>query len=121
MTAPTLEEVFAGAGRALCRVLTPSPLKEEEERRIAVSGLDRTDLLINYLRELLGLYNVGGFTAAGIEILGLYEHSLEAVLRGETFDPARHEAGTEVKAVTYHKAEVSKTARGWRARFILDI
>jgi SHS2 domain-containing protein len=38
---------------------------------------------------------------------------------GEPFDPARHTAGTEVKAVTLHRLSVD-LERG-RARVIVDI
>jgi len=46
---------------------------------------------------------------------------LKALLRGETYDPARHRIKQEIKAVTYHQAAVEKTAAGWRARVVFDV
>lgn len=46
---------------------------------------------------------------------------LDAVLRGEKLDMRKHELLVDVKAVTWHKFEVEKTAGGWRAQVILDV
>ena len=47
---------------------------------------------------------------------------LTALLRGEAFDPARHRIKQEIKAVTYHQAEVCQNAAGgWTARVICDV
>jgi SHS2 domain-containing protein len=49
------------------------------------------------------------------------ELSLEASLRGELYYPQRHAIKTEIKAVTYHRAEVKKTSEGWQGVFIVDV
>ncbi|MDI9570565.1 MAG: archease [Pseudomonadota bacterium] len=45
---------------------------------------------------------------------------LTARCLGEAFDPRRHLLA-EVKAVTYHQAEVRETPDGWRGVFIVDV
>jgi protein archease len=46
---------------------------------------------------------------------------LEGVLAGEPLDELRHEAGTDVKAVTLHRFEVVEQGGRWRAQVVLDV
>jgi SHS2 domain-containing protein len=46
---------------------------------------------------------------------------LEASLRGAPYNPCRHTIKTEIKAVTYHRAEVKQTPAGWQGVFIVDV
>jgi SHS2 domain-containing protein len=54
-------------------------------------------------------------------ILYLARSQVTARLRGEAFDPARHQLKQEIKAVTYHQAFVQTTVQGWKGRVILDV
>jgi protein archease len=47
--------------------------------------------------------------------------SVRGILRGEKFNPLRHEFRGEVKAVTYHELAVTRTHSGWQARVIFDV
>ncbi|MGE5790792.1 MAG: archease, partial [Syntrophaceae bacterium] len=49
------------------------------------------------------------------------ERVLEAEARGEPFDGQKHEICKEIKAVTYHQAQIRKTPDGWTARVIFDV
>jgi SHS2 domain-containing protein len=42
-------------------------------------------------------------------------------VRGEIFDPSRHQFKTEIKAVTYHQVEIIDKGESWVARVIFDI
>ncbi len=46
---------------------------------------------------------------------------LRAHLRGERFDPSRHELATEVKAATYHGLRIRETAGVLTAEVIFDL
>jgi len=46
---------------------------------------------------------------------------LEAVAIGERIDPERHRLGVDVKAVTWHRFEVSQHDGGWQATVVLDV
>ena len=82
---------------------------------------DPASLVVAFLTELLLAYADDGFVARRLRVRsrGSPPTSLEAVALGEPFDPARHIARTEVKAVTLH-ALVFDPAGG-RARVIVDI
>jgi SHS2 domain-containing protein len=46
---------------------------------------------------------------------------LEANLRGEIYDRHKHGSKTEVKGVTYHLMEITKSSDQVRLRFLLDL
>ena len=48
-------------------------------------------------------------------------HNVVAELRGESYAPARHELGMEIKAVTYHQLKIARDGSTWAGRVILDI
>lgn len=84
-------------------------------------GRDPAELVVAYLGELLSLQDTEGFVARRISVAlrGSGPLELEARLEGEPFDPARHVARTEVKAITYHDLVFDPV--GGRARVIVDI
>ncbi len=46
---------------------------------------------------------------------------MEGWAEGEPVDPARHAIHTEIKAVTYHRLAVRRTAARWETRVIFDL
>ncbi|MDO9230093.1 MAG: archease [Syntrophales bacterium] len=122
VTGATLEELYAGAAFALFDLLTDlSSVRAGVAREIIVSGEDPADLLVNFLREILYAWNGDRFLMKSCLIREVKPQRLKAVLRGETFDPARHRIKQEVKAVTYHQASVEKKGDVWVARVIFDV
>jgi SHS2 domain-containing protein len=96
-------------------------LKPRETRLIEVEAPDREALLVSWLNYLLYLYDVDGFLGRIFEIVELSDERLQALARGEAFDPERHVAKTAVKAATYHHLEITPRNHGWQATVILDL
>ena len=118
----TLPELFANAGKALMATMTDRRrLRLEESRNIVVEAPDREALLVAWLNYLLYLYDIDGFLGREFDILDLTSERLTAKARGEIFDPERHVSNTAVKAATYHRLQITRTADGWRATVILDL
>jgi SHS2 domain-containing protein len=118
----TLEELFANAGEALVATITDRRrLRPRQRQDITVEAPDLEALLVAWLNHLLYLYDVEGFLGRDFTIRSLSPEKLHATARGETFDPERHVSKTAVKAATYHKLEIARTADGWRATVILDL
>jgi SHS2 domain-containing protein len=88
---------------------------------IAVEAPDREALLAAWLGELLYLFDARGLVFGRFEIREWTEERLAGRAWGEPFDPDRHGFKQGVKAVTYHQLRIRRTAKGWRARVILDI
>jgi len=118
----TLDEVFVNAAYALFDQWTDlRKVRKKISREISVQGADREDLLIRWLGELLFLGESRGYLFKGFSIRRLDSTSLQAVARGEIFDPSRHRFKTEIKAVTYHQVELKEQDGRWQARVIFDV
>jgi SHS2 domain-containing protein len=123
--AESLDELFVTAAKGFTKVLVtnPSAIRPRRSVEIELGGTDLTDLLVRWLSELLYLFDVERILFSQykvhVDATGL---CLKARLKGEQYDPARHHAGREVKAVTYHEALVEQVDPGrWHARVIFDI
>jgi SHS2 domain-containing protein len=122
ITGASEEKLFANAAFAVFDILTDlGRVEPRETRRVLVQGDSREDLLINFLREILYLYNGERWLLKEIRVIKIDEKALEAEARGEPFDEHKHEICKEIKAVTYHQAEVRNTPDGWVARVIFDV
>ena len=113
--APTEREVLADALMALAELLGFAAAGDQR-REVAASAPDRAALLAAWLEELVLLAESEGFVATSLEDLSLKRDSLTAVVSGLVGDPP-----ALVKAVTYHRLEFAFTARGYRARVVLDV
>jgi SHS2 domain-containing protein len=124
VTGQTRKALFVNAAEALCDVMIESKTGEvskKQQKKITVEGADVADLLINFLRELLYLFNGEKFITGSCEIIQLSNKALEARLTGESFNPKKHLIKTEIKAVTYSGLAVEKVKAGWKARIIFDV
>ena len=91
-----------------------SPVGALAERPIEPRGADAAERLVHFLGDVLYLYDTERFVPARASPTG-------DGVAGEPFDPARHHAQREVKAVTYHGAEVRKEAEELVATVIFDV
>jgi len=118
----TREEVFANAARALMNIIVDlDSVDPSAAVPVQAEGSGPSDLLVNWLSEVLYLYDADGWVFRSFEVRSLTDRSISAIARGEQFDPARHQANLLVKAVTYHQLALEKTANGWRAQVYVDI
>jgi SHS2 domain-containing protein len=122
ITGSSEEALFANAAYAVFDIITDlARVDARETRRIAAEGDGREDLLINFLREVLYLYNGKRWLLKELRIVRISEKGLEAEARGEPLDAQKHEICKEIKAVTYHQAQIHETPDGWTARVIFDV
>ena len=115
-------DLFANAAWALFDVITETEaLTGNDSCRITVSGDDWSDLMVNWLREVLYLWNGKEKLMKSVQILSLSEKKLSAKIFFDTYLPDRHIIKTEIKAVTYHQVYVRHSPFGWEAGIIFDI
>jgi SHS2 domain-containing protein len=120
----TRKELFVNAARALFDVMIENKageVLEKQQKKITVEGSDVSDLLINFLRELLYLFNGEKFIMGRCEIIQFTNKALQARLTGEPFNSKKHLMKTEIKAVTYSSLTVERVKSGWKARIIFDV
>ena len=119
---PDPKELFANAAWALFDLITEiDELSGRDSCTIEVSGDDWPDLMVNWLREVLFLWNGKELLVKKARILSLSETELAATVECDPFNPDRHIIKTEIKAVTYHQIQVTGSPSGWEARIIFDI
>ena len=115
-------DLFAHAAHALFdNIADLDTVKGIIVRDISVSGADLQDLFINYLRALLGWFHDEDFIVRDVTIHAITGTHVAGTASGERFDPRTHTIRHEIKAVTYHMAEVAEVPGGWRGRVILDV
>jgi SHS2 domain-containing protein len=120
--AATVEALFAETALALvAQIVDPRAIRVRQWREVAVSGSDWTDLMVNWLRELLYFFNGELWLAGEVDMERVTPTGLAARVGGEPFDPSRHDVKNEIKAVTYHQARVNCEDGVWRAQVIFDL
>ena len=83
---------------------------------------DAAEVLVAWLQELLVRFETDHLVPMAIEVQEATAERVRARVGFGRFDPARHAARLEVKAVTYHGLEVGEAPDGsWSAQFILDV
>jgi len=120
------KEALENAALALFEVMTDtSKVFPSTVREIEAEGHDEKSLLYDWLEKLIIEFETEGLLFSRFEIYELREEdgslSLKAKAFGEPFDPSKHPQKVGVKAVTYHRMEVSRRDGLTVLRFILDI
>jgi SHS2 domain-containing protein len=115
-------DLFKNAGLALFDQITmPDRLEPRDEVELSVAGDDRADLMVNFLRELLYLWTGKEQLVKTIDIAQISATTVSARVSMERYQPERHEIIHEIKAITYHQIEVSRTAEDWQAMVVFDV
>ena len=118
----SLPELFENAGCALSATVTDRRyLRRRATREVRLTAGDREALLVDWLNHLLYLFDVDGFLGRDFQVLSLTPERLEAIVTGESFDPARHPSLTGVKAATFHLLSIVPAEDGWEATVVLDL
>jgi SHS2 domain-containing protein len=117
-----MEDLFSNAALALFSLITDlESIDEKLHFDLEVNSEDRDSLLVEWLNELIYLFDIKHFLCNRFEIESLAHNQLRATCYGEGFDPMKHKIKTGVKAATYHMLKLGKSADGFRAQIILDI
>lgn len=118
----TLSELFSNAGFALFDIITDiTTVDAKDQHMVKVEGIDKEQLLVNWLGELLYLYDVKSLLFTDFLITDMDENRLAAAIRGEKYCETKHPIKTEIKAVTHHALSVKHEQNQWKARVIFDL
>jgi len=118
----TIEELFTNAAFALFDIIADlSKVECKAEYSVKISGIDREQLLVIWLSELLYLHDVKYLLFKDFHITDMNENQLTASVWGEVFNDDKHVIKTEIKAVTYHGLSIVQENHQWKARVIFDL
>lgn len=127
VTAPSLPRLLTACAQQMMRLAWPEgEIRPVVTRTVETAGHDLVELLVNWLAEInaLGALRREVYGRFAVDELSVAPDAcrLRGRAEGEPIDPARHAAGPEIKAVTFHQAEAGATGGGrWRARVIFDL
>jgi len=115
-------ELFSNAAVAMFSLITELESVEEKlHLDLEVSSEDRDSLLVEWLNELIYLFDVKHILFNRFDIESLTHNELKATCYGENFDPMKHTIKIGVKAATYHMLRLDKDGDRYKAQIILDI
>ncbi len=115
-------DLFAQAGLAFYELVSDLDAVEQRERyRLTGRAGDVEALLVDWLNDLVFLFQGRGVVCSGFLFEAWSETAYEGVGLGEPSDPGRHAPRDLVKAATYHGLSVTATPDGLEARVILDV
>lgn len=109
----TKEELFANGAKGMFSLITePEKITPMTKKRIAVQAQTMEDLLVEWLKELLYIFNTKKllfkeFNAA-ITKKDVLLYVLNGYAKGEVYKKSKHQLKREIKAVTYHDVKIRK-------------
>jgi SHS2 domain-containing protein len=122
------EELFRDASRALLSVQldlgASEPVAARETVPLSLEAEDLEALLVDFLNELIFLFDTRRFLAARLDVARLDAGKparLAGTLQGEPLDAARHAVRTEIKAATFHGLAIQRTPAGLEADVVFDL
>ena len=117
-----LKQLFSNAALALFSLVTePESIRQELQRDVKIISEDKGSLLVEWLNELIYLFDAEHILFSRFDIERLTNDGLKASCYGENVDPLRHKIRIGVKAATYHMLKIDKDSNGYRVQIILDI
>jgi SHS2 domain-containing protein len=116
-----IDRAFANAARALFSLITElDSVNEVLYRNIELTASDEESLLVEWLNELIYLFDTEHILFKRFDVVVLPNARLRARSYGEKVDISRHQLKTGVKAATYHMLSVDRN-NGYQVRVIFDI
>ena len=116
-----MRQAFANAAKALFSLITElGDVEEVLHRDIELTAPDEESLLVEWLNELIYLFDVENIVFKRFDITQLNNTQLKARSYGEKVNSSKHKLKTGVKAATYHMLKVDK-GNGCKLQVLFDI
>lgn len=125
-TGETLEDLLISAADATMNAMVDdlSTIARMTQKPVAVEADEEDWLLVHFLQEII-YYKDAHTLLLRPERLRIerrdHHLKLQGVLSGEPINPKKHALRVDVKAVTFHRLKVERTAQGWEAMVVLDV
>jgi len=116
-----IKQAFANAAKGLFSLIAElDDIEEDLHRDIEITATDKEGLLVEWLNELIYLFDTEYIIFKRFDITELNNKQLKARSYGEKVDCSRHKLKTGVKATTYHMLKVNK-CNGYQVQVLFDI
>jgi len=116
-----MKQAFTNAAKGLFSLITElDDIEEVLHRDIEVTATDKESLLVEWLNELIYLFDTENIIFKRFDVTELNNTRLKARSYGEKVDRSRHKLKTGVKAATYHMLKINK-GDGCKVQVLFDI
>ena len=118
-----LKALFENAAHAMFDLIVDGhKARGTQRQQVDITGEDWPDLMVNWLREVLYLWNGKELMVKKTEIISISAYNISAIVKADPYNPALHDIKEEIKAVTYHQIVVRpKGNQGWESKIIFDV
>ncbi len=118
----TQAELFANSAFALFDLMTDvEKIELKENLPLEVEGVDRDDLMVNWMRELLYLFQGSGYLLREFQVHEVKEDYVRGEVGGEKYDPDRHEIQRDIRSIAFQQSRIEKTGGQWIAQVIFEL
>ncbi len=116
-----LKQAFSNAASGLFSLIVDlDSVQDTTERQIEVRADDLESLLVEWLNELIYIFDIENILFKRFDVVEIESGRLTARAYGEKVDSSRHEVKLGVKAATYHMLRIEKN-NGYKLQVIFDI
>ena len=116
-----MNEAFANAAKALFSLITElDDVEEVMHRDIELTAPDQESLLVEWLNELIYLFDAENIIFKRFDVTRLSQTQLKARSYGHKVDSSKHKLKMGVKAATYHMLKIEKS-NGSKVQVLFDI
>ena len=117
-----IKQVFANAALGIFSLMAKlDDIKEDAQRDLVLSAEDEEVLLVEWLNELIYIFDVEHIVFKRFEIDKLSGNQIKARCFGQKIKPGQHKLKREIKAATYHMLRISKSNSNYEVQVIFDI
>ena len=117
-----IKQVFANAAAGMASLIVDlDEIGDHIHRDIELKSYDDENLLVEWLNELLYIFDVEHILFRRVEVDTLHSSKIEARCYGDRIDFQRQRIKREIKAATYHMLTLDKKDTIYSAQIIFDI
>jgi SHS2 domain-containing protein len=118
----SMKDLFRNAALALTDLLVSRGRHEETVPvPVSLTGADAVDLLVRWMGEILYMFEAESLVVEDVRIENLDSRRIDAAAQAFKLDPEVDEPLSQIKAVTYHQAKITRTGGRLEAFVILDL
>lgn len=117
LTADSFEGLFGEGVSGLAKLMRPIGVGETVTRRVELAARDKTGLVVDFMGEVLTLSHINREIYTQITDILIEGQVMKGRLTGKIV----RGFGNDVKAVTYHEAEVKNENNKWSISLVLDV
>lgn len=118
----TLKELFENVAFGMFNIIADlEGIKSSTEIDVKVEAIDKEELLISWLEELLYNFYTKNIIFSEFNITELTEKTLTAKVKGRFIGENKNRLKAEIKAATRHELHIDKKGNRYETQIVFDV